>query len=124
MITAYKMLGRVAALLVLVQAGTSGYSSFAHGNPTAGRIHEITGMMLLPAVIIVMALLAFVEKSSVGIMFSVALVVLIIAQIGLGEMGTKMPWLGALHAVLALVIFASAAMAAVMIGREEPKPQA
>jgi len=121
MITAYQMLGRIAALLVLVQAGTIGYSSFAHGNSTASKIHEVTGMMLLPVVFVAMLVIAFLAKSSVSIKYGAALVLLIIVQIGLGEMGGKMHWLGALHGVIALVIFGAAAMAAVMAGREAPK---
>ena len=124
MITAYKMLGRIAALLVLVQAGTIGYSSFAHGNATASKIHEITGMMALPVAVVVMLVLAFLAKSSVSIKYGAALVLLVIVQIGLGSMGAKMYWLGALHGVIALVIFGAAAMAAVMAGREAKAPQA
>lgn len=123
MITAYKMLGRIAALLVLVQAGTIGYSSFAHGNATASKIHEITGMMALPVAVVVMLVLAFLAKSSVSIKYGAALVLLVIVQIGLGEM-VKMHWLGALHGVIALVIFGAAAMAAVMAGRESKTPEA
>ena len=124
MITAYKMLGRIAALLVLVQAGTIGYSSFAHGNATASKIHEITGMMALPVAVVVMLVLAFLAKSSVSIKYGAALVLLVIVQIGLGEMGAKMHWLGALPGVIALVIFGAAAMAAVMAGRESKTPEA
>ena len=121
MITAYQMLGRLAALLILLQAGTIGYSSFAHGDATASRIHEITGMMVLPVVVLAMLIVAFLAKSSVSIRFGVVLVLLLIIQIGLGSMGPKMHWLGALHGVIALVLFGAAAMAAVMAGREQPK---
>jgi hypothetical protein len=123
MTTGFKMLGRLAALLVLVQAGTSGYMSFAGYNAGAARTHEITGMMILPIVIIVMTLIAFVEKLSAGIKYSVALVVMIIVQIGLGEVGSDMPWLGALHVVLALVIFGAASMAAVVVDRDKSASQ-
>lgn len=143
---AYLWLARIIALLVVVQAMfitfmTMGLMKWIYdGGGTLDRavldswdanppewtgaigypVHAIfIGQMALPAVAIVMLIASFFAKVPKGVHIAVAILILVILQIGAGMAGDANPYFGLWHGLGAFLIF-GAAMAAAMKAKEAP----
>ncbi|HUS22252.1 MAG TPA: hypothetical protein VMZ66_09605 [Aeromicrobium sp.] len=147
---AYLWLARLIAVLVVVQAMTivfavsglfnwitekggsldaSVVKSWDDTPPTfTGAIghllHVEVGEKLMPALALLLLIVAFFAKVSQGVAIALVLLVLVILQILAGMNADNMPYLGLWHGLNAFLIF-GAAMAAAMKAKEvRPVPAA
>jgi FtsH-binding integral membrane protein len=123
---AYRALAGLLALGVVVQAALIAYATFsANGGEPAGGAdaydaHGTVGMTVLPVLGLVLLAVSFPAKVRGGVPLAVGLVVALVAEIGLAEGGYDVPALGAVHGVVALVIFALSVAA--LQRAKEPAP--
>lgn len=109
------------ALLVALQAASIAYALMSVGHLvfSEGRtldqntevggagfvIHSVVGMQIIPALSIILLILALVSRSRTTIWLSAAVLVVVIIQIFLGMAGDDMPAVGWVHGLVAFVIF-------------------
>jgi hypothetical protein len=82
--------------------------------------HGMNGMMVIPAIALLLVISSFFAKVPRGILFAVAVLVLVVLQVTLGLMGHSVAALGALHGINALALFSTAAWAGIRVGRLAP----
>ena len=142
---AYLWLARIIALLVVVQAMTIVFavSGLFHWISAEGGavddsvvkgwdatpptftgaighfIHLMTGERVLPALALLLVIVAFFAHVSRGVVLALVLLVLVILQTFSGLFGDQMPYLGLWHGLGAFLVFGTA-MAAAMKAKEAP----
>ncbi len=88
-------------------------------------LHAINGMMVIPLVALALLVVAFFAKVPRGVPVAAVLLGLVVVQVLLGLGGHAVPFVGALHGLTALVVFAGALHAgrlAARAGTSEPAP--
>lgn len=75
-------------------------------------IHGIVGAMVIPAIGLVLLVLAFFAGVNGGVKWAGILAVLIIVQVVAGMGGEDAPWLGLVHGLLPFALFSAAIVAA------------
>ena len=96
-------------------SGTAPFPEF-----TAFLFHGMNGMMVIPAIALLLVISSFFAKVPRGIMFAVAVLVLVLLQVTLGLMSHSIAALGALHGLNALALFSTAAWTGIRAARVAP----
>ena len=93
--------------------------SVTYTGSAAFGFHVLNGLMVIPALALVLLILSFFAKVPRGIMFAVVLVVLIFLQMGVlpGLAHDVNPFFGGLHGLNALFILGAAGSAASAAGK-------
>lgn len=126
---AYRVLARLIAALVVVQAAAIAYGAFAiskvidkakdHGDTISNAstkldggagygIHGLVGMLLIPLVAIILFVVAFMAHIPDGVKWAGFILVDVVVQVVLGLAAHSVAALGWLHGPNALVLFALA----------------
>jgi hypothetical protein len=71
-------------------------------------LHAINGMMVIPVIALALLVVAFFAKVPRGVPVAGILLALVVLQVLLGLGGHSVPFVGALHGLVALVVFAGA----------------
>lgn len=79
-------------------------------------IHGINGMMVIPALALILLIVSFFVKAAGAVKFAAIVLLLVALQITLGLLGHGAPILGALHGINAFLIVGAAIAAARRIG--------
>jgi hypothetical protein len=74
-------------------------------------IHGMNGMFVIPLLALVLLIVSFFAKVPRGVAFAVGVLVLVVLQVTLGLLGHGIPFLGFLHGMNALLLFAAALVA-------------
>jgi hypothetical protein len=127
--SAYKILAYVIAALVIVQSAAMVFAAAGlfiwveEGNAldTATMesepeftgaigfmIHGMNGMMIIPIIGLALLVVSFFAKTPGGVRNAAIVLGLIVLQVALGLFGHENAWIGLLHGVNALVLFAAA----------------
>jgi heme A synthase len=133
--TVYRVLAYAIAALVAVQAALIGYGVFAQlkyvedGNAidkaiyesdapgtAALLLHGLNGGVLL-LVALALLIVSFFAKIPRGVRWAVIILVCTVVQIALGVLSHLLAAVGALHGVVAMVLFGAALMAAMRVRR-------
>jgi hypothetical protein len=142
--SAYKYLAFAIALDVMIQAaaiayGASGLASYvddghrvargtlenAHYTGVGGYVlHGVNGMVVIPLLAIALLVVALIAKIPGGARPAGILLVLIVVQVLLGTGAASVPIFGALHGILALVVFGFATMIGVRAIRADKETPA
>lgn len=139
----YRVLAGLIAVLVIVQAAAlvfadSGFTKWiAEGNTydqavrDSGEVtfpelpgfivHGMNGTMLIPLVAVILFVVSFLAKVDKGVLTAGLLLALVVLQVVLGYSSSSWPFLGALHGINALLIFAGA-LYAVRLAKPAPVP--
>src|SRR5215207_5044001 len=118
----YRILAHLVALGVVIQAAAVAFGVFGVWNAVdvglviddsyegnAGlAIHSIVGMMVMPALGLLLLITSFFAKVRFGIRWALLVLAAIVVQFLLGGFAFDIPGLGALHGINALVIFSLA----------------
>ena len=126
---AYRVLARLIAALVVVQAAAIAYGAFAidkvvnnakdHGNTIADAsskldggagygVHGLVGMLVIPLVAIILFVVAFMAHIPDGVKWAGFILLDVVVQVVLGLAAHSLAALGWLHGPNALVLFALA----------------
>jgi hypothetical protein len=84
-------------------------------------LHGMNGMMVIPAIALLLLVSSFFAKVPRGVVFALAVVGLVALQVTLGLMGHAVSALGALHGINALVLFSAAAWTGLRAKRPAPE---
>jgi hypothetical protein len=146
--TAYKVFAWLVALGVVVQAASMVYAVAGLGNwvekeggvfdkaageamfegdvtfagVTGFMIHGMNGMMIIPALALILLIVSFFAKVPGGIAWALYVVVAVAVQIALGLFGHEDAIWGMLHGVNAMILFSLAVMAGVRVQRVQGVP--
>lgn len=101
MLAAYRLVSLLLLLGVGVEFFLAGAGAFG---ATSFHSHKMTGFILLAGAILTF-LLAAAARRNVRIGFAVAIAVVL--QVGLGDLGTHHPWVGAIHGLGAGLVAAA-----------------
>jgi hypothetical protein len=71
-------------------------------------LHGLNGMMIIPAIALLLVISSFFAKVPRGIVFALAVLGLVVVQVSLGLGGHAISVLGALHGINALALFSVA----------------
>jgi Family of unknown function (DUF6220) len=71
-------------------------------------IHGINGMMIIPAIALLLLISSFFARIPGGVRWAVLVFVLVVVQVNLGMFGHEVPAVGALHGLNALALFGAA----------------
>ncbi len=71
-------------------------------------IHGMNGMMVIPALALILLIVSFFAKVPGGVKWAGAVFLLVVLQVTLGILGHSIPALGALHGLNALLLFSAA----------------
>jgi hypothetical protein len=71
-------------------------------------IHGMNGMMIIPIIGLALLIVSFFAKTPGGVRNAAIVLGLIVLQVALGIFGHENAWIGMLHGVNALVLFAAA----------------
>ncbi len=137
--TAYRVLAWIVAVEVLLQAAALSYAMFGFGKwieqggvldksalesqatlfpeEVGFMVHGLNGMMVVPAVALLLLVVSFFAKVPRGIALAGTAVGLVALQVLLGMLGHGIPGLGLLHGMNALALFTVAVVAARRAGR-------
>jgi hypothetical protein len=89
--------------------------------------HAMNGMMVIPAIALLLVISSFFAKVPRGVAFAFAVLGLVVLQVTLGLAGHSISFLGALHGINALVLFSTAMWTGLRVGRmarpSETEPQ-
>jgi hypothetical protein len=125
--TAYRVLAYLIALAVVFQAsaiafGMFGFVEAMEGGavfgsdsdaPNAGpAMHAVGGMMVIPALTILLLISSFFAKVRGGTKWALLVLLVVAVQVNLGFFAFDLPAIGLLHAVNAFVLLAVALVAA------------
>ena len=132
--SAYRILAYILALEIVVQAAAMVYAVAGLGKWVDGGgvldkaafesedlsftgvggfiIHGINGMMLIPLLALILFIVSFFTKLPKAIVTALVLLLLVVLQVVLGLVGHEIPFVGALHGINALLLFAGALHAA------------
>lgn len=142
--TAYKVLAYLLAFEVVVQAAAisfavAGLGIFVEDGNTVDSatfeaifegdvtftgvlglmVHGMNGMMVIPALALVLLIVSFFAKVPRGIAVAGALLGLVVLQVALGILGHSIAYMGALHGINALLLFMGAMHAGRLAGAAE-----
>lgn len=84
-------------------------------------LHGMNGMMVIPALALLLVISSFFAKVPRGVAFAFGVLVLVLLQVTLGLMGHSIAALGALHGLNALALFSTAAWTGLRVARVAPK---
>ena len=134
----YRVLAFVVALEVAVQAAaiafaSAGLASWVAAGHTYDKavmerdangvtgaagllVHGVNGMVLVPLLGIALVVVAFRAGIPGGVTWAAAVLVTTVLQVGLGVLAESVPALGAVHGLLALLLFGLAVMAGKRVG--------
>ena len=79
-------------------------------------LHGVNGMMIIPALGLLLLIVAFFAKVPGGVKWAAITLLLIVVQVALGLFGHSTPLSGALHGANALALFSVAAFTAYRAG--------
>ncbi|MEX0683692.1 MAG: hypothetical protein WD904_13265 [Dehalococcoidia bacterium] len=119
LIRAFQAVAGLIAVLVFLQAILAG--QFLYSEPDLKDVHEMVGNFLVLAAIAQLAL-AWLTRDSWRykmVIWSALILVLIIAQTGLGYSGRDEPDIAALHIPLGVFIFSLTSIVAMLAGMDE-----
>ncbi len=148
--TAYKVFAWLVALGVVVQAASMVYAVAGLGNwvdkeggvfdKASGEamfegdvtftgvagffIHSINGMMIIPALALILLIVSFFAKVPGGVKWALFVVLAVAVQITLGLFGHENAFWGMLHGINAMILFSLAVMAGVRVQRMREVPTA
>jgi hypothetical protein len=71
-------------------------------------LHGLNGMIVIPSLALLLLLSSFFAKVPRGVVFALAVLVLVVLQATLGVGGHSIAFLGALHGINALLLFSTA----------------
>ncbi len=80
-------------------------------------VHSIDGMMIIPALALILLIVSFFAKVPGGTMWAGLVLLAVVVQVSLGLFGHEVAFLGMLHGINALVLFSLAVMAGVRVNR-------
>lgn len=130
--TAYRVLAYLVAAEVVIQAAAVAYAVFGLGKyiddgavidkatQESGEtfegvigfiVHGINGTMIVPAIALIFFIVSFFAKIRGGVLWAGITLALVVLQVLLGMFAHVVPFLGALHGLNALAVFAVAFMA-------------
>ncbi|WP_433444159.1 hypothetical protein [Nonomuraea sp. CA-141351] len=75
-------------------------------------VHGVNGGMVIPVVALLLLIVSFFARVPRGVAFAAVVLLLVAAQAMLGYAAHGLPWLGALHGLNAMLLFAAALHAA------------
>jgi hypothetical protein len=131
----YRVVASLIALGVVVQAAAIAFGTFglinevdrgvvftpASDPPNFGpMLHAINGMIVIPALSLVLLIVSFFAKVHHGIRWALLLLLAVIVQTQLGFLAFDLPAIGLLHGTSAFVVLGLAVVAARAPGRVEP----
>jgi heme A synthase len=93
-------------------------------------VHGINGMFVIPLIALLLLIVSFFTKVRGAIKWAVVVLLLVVVQGQLGELGHDLPLAGALHGLNALALFGAAIYAgrrlraAAAVGVEQPETRA
>jgi hypothetical protein len=148
--TAYKVLAYLVAAEVAVQAmvmvwGIAGLGKWVDGGGVFDKaviesegapafpevvgiiVHGINGLFVIPGLALLLLIVSFFTKVRGAIKWAVVVLLLVVVQGQLGELGHDLPLAGALHGLNALALFGAAIYAgrrlraAAAVGVEQPE---
>jgi hypothetical protein len=128
----YRVLAYAIAALVAVQAASIAYAVFglakyidgggavdknSDGFPGVGGLiaHGIGGQMVIPLVTLALLVVSFFAKVAGGVRWALIVLGAVVVQVALGIFSHSLPALGAVHGVVALVLFGLAVTAAMRV---------
>lgn len=128
----YRVFAFLVAAGVLVQAAAIAYGVFAMGKYIDGggtvdkssesfpgsvglMVHGIGGMMVIPIIALLFLVLSFFAKVPGGVKWALIVLVTTLVQVALGVLANSVPILGALHGIVALLLFGLAVSAAMRV---------
>jgi len=79
--------------------------------------HGMNGMVVIPALALLLVVSSFFAKVPKGVVFALAVLGLVVLQVTLGLMGHSIAFLGALHGINAMVLFSVAAWTGLRVAR-------
>lgn len=129
----YRVLAYAIAALVAVQAASIAYAvsglakyidsggavdKNSDGFPGVGGLiaHGIGGQMVIPLVTLALLVVSFFAHVAGGVRWALIVLGAVVVQVALGIFSHALPALGAVHGVVALVLFGVAVTAAVRVG--------
>lgn len=86
-------------------------------------LHGMNGMMVIPALALILLITSFFTKTPRAILFSAIVLVLVVVQVFLGFLGHSTPYGGLLHGANALILFAGVLQTARLHNRTAPESQ-
>lgn len=86
-------------------------------------IHGINGMMVIPALALILLIVAFFARVPGGAKWAALVVVAVVAQVALGLFGHENAIFGAVHGVNALILFSLAVMAGTRVSSATGAPR-
>jgi hypothetical protein len=132
--TVYRVLAWIVAVEVLIQAAAISYAIFGFGKwiqeggvldksvmesqvtafpeEVGFMVHGLNGMMVVPALAVLLVIVSFFAKVPRGVALAGGVVGLVALQVLLGMFGHGIPGLGLLHGANALALFVVAVIAA------------
>lgn len=132
--TTYRVLAYLIAIEVVIQAAAIAYAYFGEAawierggvldqaviegdtipfpEVVGFIVHGINGQIVIPLLALVLLIVSFFAAVPRGVMWAGIVVLAIVAQVLLGVFGTDLPLLGLLHGLNALIVFATAVLAA------------
>ena len=141
--TAYRVLAYLIALEVMIQAaavtyGTAGLFRWIDDGATLDKaslgddesttftgvggfiLHGMNGMMVIPALALILLIVAFFARVPGGAMWAGFVLLAVVAQVLFGMYAHEMPLLGLLHGLTAMILFGLAVTAGIRAGRKAP----
>jgi len=139
----YRVLARLIAALVLVQAAAIAYGAFSidkviekakdHSNTITDAsskldggagygLHGLIGMLVIPLAAIILFVVAFMAHVPDGVKWAGFVLLDVVVQVALGFAAHGVPALGWLHGPNALVLFGLAIYTARRVGTEPAAP--
>ncbi len=85
-------------------------------------IHGINGMMVIPALALILLIVSFFSKVRGGVKWAALVLLAVVAQVALGLFGHENALFGALHGINALILFSLAVMTGVKAGSAPRSP--
>ena len=113
--------GGVIDKATMESAFDSGDAPFAEFS--AFLFHGMNGMMVIPAIALLLVISSFFAKVPRGIAFAFGVLGLVVLQVTLGLLGHSFSWLGALHGINALALFSTAAWTGLRVARVTGAPR-
>jgi hypothetical protein len=129
----YRVLAYIIAAEVAIQAAFMAYAVFGLGKwvdeggvldaaviesddppfdeAVGFMLHWINGMMIIPALALLLLIASFFTKVKGSILFAVMVLVWVVVQVILGLSGHDLPFLGLLHGLVAFAVYGTAFMA-------------
>jgi hypothetical protein len=86
-------------------------------------IHGINGMMVIPALALILLIVSFFAKVPGGVKWAGLVLLAVVVQVALGLFGHEEAIFGGLHGINALLLFALAVMAGKRVGSEAVAPR-